>query len=446
MTLRGSGRSNAEGSRSPLWLWPAVSGAGAFAAALVLRGWRPADGPLASLWPGDASSATAVLQALLAGVVTATTMTFSLTVVALQLASQQFSPRLLRQFTRDPVTKRVLSVLTGTFVYASTVLAAVRSDRPLPEPALLLAHLLGLVSFGALVAFVAHIATAVRVDTMMKAVHTETDRAISAFYAEHGTATSGPDLDPRGPGRTVTAPTSGFVEQTDVQRLLGAAAERDGLVRVEVRAGDLVTRGAPLGTVWSRSPGAADADLEALAAALREAVRLGYERTLEQDAAFGFRQLEDIAVKAVSPAVNDPVTAVTAFGHLGDLLVRLTGRRLGGTVHADDTGVGRVLVPDRDLRYYLDLACGQARRYGRSEPTVLVGLLRMLRDVAASCRDDDQRAEVARAARLVRGELDEAVQPDDAAAVDDLLDRVELALAGRVVEAFDDRSGSTRSV
>ena len=97
-------------------------------------------------------------------------------------------------------------------------------------------------------------------------------------------------------------------------------------------------------------------------------VELGYERTVEQDAAFGFRQLEDIAVKALSPGINDPVTAAHAIGYMADFLVQVLGCRLGPTVHEDSDGVDRAIVPDRDIAYYIDLCCGQVRRYGRQEP------------------------------------------------------------------------------
>jgi uncharacterized membrane protein len=179
---------------------------------------------------------------------------------------------------------------------------------------------------------------------------------------------------------------------------------------------------------------------------VRAAVVLNNERTIDQDAAFGFRQLEDIAVKAVSPAINDPVTAATAVGHMADLLVRLTGRRLGPTLHEDGDGAGRAVVPDRDLRYYLHLACGQLSRFGGGEPTLLMALLRMLRDVALACRDDRQREEVAWAADLVTGQASPDWQEVDARAVRHHRERVTAALEGRLADAFADRAGEARSM
>ncbi|MEV4477676.1 DUF2254 family protein [Nonomuraea sp. NPDC049504] len=179
--------------------------------------------------------------------------------------------------------------------------------------------------------------------------------------------------------------------------------------------------------------------------AVHEALNFAYERTIDQDAAFGFRQLEDIAVKALSPGVNDPVTATHAIGHMSDLLVTLCGRRLGPTLHTDAAGKGRLIIPDRDLRYYLDLACGQVRRYGAGEPTVLTALLTMLRDVAAAVRDDEQREEVECQVGHIVAEIPSSTPDHDVEPIHDMAERVQLVLAGRIRRGFTDRSGETRS-
>ena len=437
-------RRSAESSRTPLWLWPTVASAAAAVAAVVLGRVRPTSGWLVSVWPGDVDSASTLMQVVATAVVTVATLTFSLTVVALQLASQQFSPRLLREVGRDAVWKAVLSVLGGSFAFTVVTVRELHADRPVPVLSTAVVLLLGIASFGAGLAFLTHVTRALRVDTLMLQVHEETRRAIGQFHPEYG------DQRPRSPdeldldeaqGTMVTATGSGFVRVLEVQQLVRAAQQHDAVVRVQVRPGDHVVLSAPIATVWVDGAGR-----DAVVAAVRQAVVLGYERTLDQDAAFGLRQLEDIAVKAVSPAINDPVTAATAVGHMADLLVRLVGRRLGPTLHADAAGAGRVVVPDRDLRYLLELCCGQVRRFGAAEPTVLIALLGMLRDVAVACRDDGQRAEVARAAELVLGELPDGLAGADAARVTDLHRRVGQALAGDVAGAYADPAGATRSI
>jgi uncharacterized membrane protein len=147
----------------------------------------------------------------------------------------------------------------------------------------------------------------------------------------------------------------------------------------------------------------------------------------------------------MSPSINDPVTAAHAVGHMAALSARLTSCRLGTTVHLDDEGVARVSVPDRDLRYDLDLVCGQLRRFGSEEPTVLGAILRALRDVATACRDDLQCDEVRHAAALTSAAAGN-VGAHDREYLEMLSAQVEHALAGRIGRAYEDRSGETRSI
>ena len=434
--------------RTRLWVWPVVAGAAALALALTLLRLSLPEQWAQLAWPGDSASASAMVQTVASSVITVTTVLFTLTVVALQLASQQFSPRLLREFTRDRITRGVLAVLVGTFVLAVTVLRGLRADTPVPALAVLAVLVAGLASLTGILAFITHIVRILRVDAMMLAVHDETSRAIATFYPpyEDDAPVSPAQWDrPPGEGQVVAAVRSGFVRMVDVAVLVRRAAEHDVVAEVVVRPGDHVVTGTPLAVVRQRDGGPPQG-WDGVHRTVQDAVVVDYERTLEQDAAHGFRQLEDIAVKALSPGVNDPVTAAHAIGHMADLLVRLTQSRLGPTVHLDDDGVGRVVVPDRDLRYYLDLACGQVRRFAQHEPSVLIALLRMLRDVAASARDDEQRAELVEQGRLVVAAMDASLLPEERRSVEDLEERLRAVVCGDVVPAYSDRAGETRSI
>lgn len=445
MTVMRHSVRRAERWSSPLWLWPIAAGIAALLAALVMVDLRLPSSVDWVAWPGSADSAVALLQSLVASVITVTGLIFTLTIVALQLASQQFSPRLLRNFTRDPVIKICLSVLVATLIFSATVMRSIGPEDDLPHVALLIAQLMGVAALGAVLAFIAHLVRNLRVDTMMRVVHDETKNAIETFYPLYGDtagASDGAEFPPPADGDMIFAGRSGFVRVIDVRALVLTAQQEQLLVRVEVRPGDHVVRGAPLATVWGSPAGGA----ERSGAAVGKHIVIGYERTVEQDASFGFRQLTDIAVKAISPGINDPVTAAHAIGHVAELMVQLMGRRLGGTVHQDDEGVDRALVPDRDLRYYLDLVCAPVRRYGRADPTVLTALLRMLRDAAAAARDEEQREELAVQAQLIRDEVPESLAERDVAEVQAMTDRVLQALGGDVRGSYWDRSGETRSV
>ena len=146
-----------------------------------------------------------------------------------------------------------------------------------------------------------------------------------------------------------------------------------------------------MGWMWTARPDESVPDPARLRHALDASVRIGFERTQEQDAAFGIRQLVDMACKALSPAVNDPYTAVQAVDHLSVIFCALAVRPLGDFVARDPGGTGRVIVPARRFGDYLATMCGLIRRYGSSEPTLSVALFRLLGNCAAVLPDEPAR-------------------------------------------------------
>lgn len=368
--------------------------------------------------------------------------------VALQLASQQYSPRLLRNFTRDRVTRVVLAVLVGTFVLALTVLRNLRLAESVPALAVLAVFFMGLLSLGTVLGFITHIASALQVDTIMKDVHGDTTHVIGVVHAAAEEQRPLPPSVPTADGLMVTSGGGGFVRYADHARLVSLARTHDLVCHLEVIPGDLVVEGNPVARFWTRAGATPAPDLaEDLTASVRESVPLGYERTMELDAAYGLRQLTDVGVRALSPGINDPVTAVHALGHLSDLVISLMERQLGTTALADDDGAVRLVVPGRDLRYYLDLVCGPLRRYGADDPDVLAAVLRLLRDSAAVAVAEGHRQEIRRQADLVVTTLRASdLLPADGEGVLDLRERVDHALAGDLGAAFSDRAGETRSL
>jgi uncharacterized membrane protein len=183
--------------RAAVWFWPLVGVAASLVATLALLAVRPAPGGAFAqrAWPTDASTASAVLQTVATAAMTAASLSFSLTVVALQLASQQFSPRLLRGFARDRVIQLTMGLLVSAFVVSLTTLRGLDPERPLPVLALVLSLGLGLASAVVLLVFIGHLIRALRVDTMMRAVHQDTRRSIRA-------ATPCMPRTPSAPGRS----------------------------------------------------------------------------------------------------------------------------------------------------------------------------------------------------------------------------------------------------
>jgi uncharacterized membrane protein len=391
------------------------------------------------LFSGGAGAARTVLEAIAGSLITVTSLTFSLTVLTLQLASSQYSPRLLRTFTRDRFVHRVLALFVGSFVFALTVLRTVRTaedgqDPFVPQMSVTLAFLLTLASALALVLFLAHLAREIRVETVMRTVHEETSGVVDR--ALDGRDTVSPDRLPGPPdGRDVVLPAaqSGFVLGVHGSRLCEAATAVDAVVVLDRPVGDAVVAGTPVARAWSLSGeplGAARTD--SLADGLAAAVRTGFERTMDHDLAFGMRQLTDVVVRALSPGINDPTTAVHGLNHLAALLVDLAGRDLGPRVHRDGDGVVRVVVPERGFAELLDLAVTQPRTYGAEDAEVLHALLMLLWAVACAVDGPEQ-------AEAVRGQLERvrrtaaggALDEESRARLERVSDQVEAALTGR---------------
>jgi uncharacterized membrane protein len=371
------------------------------------------------LFQGDAGAARELLIVVSATMITVTGLVFTLTVVALQISSTQFSPRLLRSFLRDRGTQVVLSIFVSTFAYATAGLYTVgrleSRGEYVPRLAISGALLLALGSVGAFVWYLHHLAHSIQIDDVMRRIERTTLRVVgSRRPGSPGEPVAGLD-DPPPSAAAVPAPASGYVQAVFPDQIVGASSASGLVVRYCCSVGDHVVAGSPVAWVWGdtvQSPGAA-VDIAT------SALRLGFERTFEQDALFGVRQLTDIALRAMSPAINDPYTSVQAVQHISVVVCAVVGDRSGPEVWRDAAGVVRVQLPGPGMGDYLDLACGQLRRVAAHEPLVVVALLRMLADIGARVRSDADRAIVRRQADLLVADARRATcQPADLDAVE----------------------------
>ena len=375
-----------------MWFIPTVAVLGAIVLATVLGGVAvpPSSWMSNLLFASEAEGARGMLQAVAGSVITVTSLVFSLTVVTLQLASSQFSPRLLRTFVSDRGNQVVLAIFLATFAYSLTVLRTIRDGTTggepfVPQLAVTIAFLLALASVGALVYFIHHITQEIQVDTMMRDVERETRRTIDVVYPNHYADEPHEPQVPDVPEGAACIPArhSGFVQSVDVDHLAAVARDHDVKIRLHAGLGQAVAEQAPFVWIWPSDGARPAGDVSGeLRAAIFDAVDIGRERTPESDVAIGLRQLVDVAVKAMSPAVNDPTTAVHAIGHATALLCVLAPRQLGDLLGRDREGTVRVGVERPDFDGYLDLACGQLRRYAAGEVQVMRALLWMLREVA----------------------------------------------------------------
>jgi Predicted membrane protein len=377
--------------RGSLWVLPTLAALVALATGSALTSVDVGpEWPLA--FQGTADDARSLLTGIASTMVTVIALLLGLAVVALQLSSVQFSPRLLRNFLRDRPNQIVLSVFVGTFAYSAGGLFTVgvyggARVTEFPRFAVTMALVLLFASLGLLVYFADHLAHSIQVDAIMQVVEQNTLRSLPDQVT--ATVLKAPAAPPG--AAAVPAPTSGYVQTVHVGQLLTAAVAHRACIRLRPRVGEHVVAGTTLAWVWPATPGDPEPAAATLAPALDRAVRIGFERTMEQDAAFGLRQLTDVACKALSPAVNDPYTAVQAIDHLAVIFATLVRRPCGDHVEPDADGVARVVVPGWRFPQYLAVVVGLIRRYGAREPTVVHALLRLLRSCAALAPDDDDR-------------------------------------------------------
>jgi len=390
-----------EGLQSRLWPLPTAAIVVAVAAGIALpeldRVLDPLipDGLDGLFFAGAPDSARTLLGAISSSIVTVTSLVFSLTVVALQLASSQASPRLLRMFASDRRVHATLAIFLGTFAFSLTVLRSVRDADPtittddgfVPRIAISVTFALMLVAVVTLTLFLAHLATRLRVETMLRDVHEEATRTLRTLRDEEPEDDGSVAAEPATRRRLVTATRSGFLVGVERGPLVLLAAEHDLVIEVETAVGAGVVEGTPIAAWWVRDPlrAAELDDLELVARidlAITRAHLVEYERTPVQDVGFGLRQLVDVAVKALSPGVNDPTTAVHALGHVSALLGDLLSHPVPSTTERDAAGVIRVIGRQLDLAAMLDLAIIQPRHYGAADLFVALRLLRMLRELA----------------------------------------------------------------
>ncbi len=342
----------------------------------------------AVLFGGDAGVARSLLDAISSSLITVTSLTFSLTVVTLQLASSQFSPRLLRTFTSDTFVQSTLAIFLSTFTYALTVLRAVRSGDTggtafVPRISVTFAFILVVVSVLGLVLFLAHLARQIRVETMLRDVHDDAIATVQGSTNPLEEARLLPPL-PHRPTHAldISALSSGFLTSIDEGELLAAATEADAFLKIDCHPGNSIVKGVPIGTAWSTTDDLVGETFERMQAAVRGAIKVGYERTAAQDVAYGLRQLTDVANKALSPGINDPTTAVHALGHISAILCQLAGRDLNSIVLRDGDDHVRVVLRRPSFAELLDAAITQPRRYGSSDPQLLNRILQLLEELA----------------------------------------------------------------
>ncbi|MBW3568120.1 MAG: DUF2254 domain-containing protein, partial [Proteobacteria bacterium] len=313
--------------------------------------------------------ASRLLGTIAGSVISVAGVLFSITILVLSMASAQFGPRLLQNFMQHRGTQVVLGAFVGTFTYCLLVLRFIGvNEEFVPHIAVNVGLLFGLISFFLLIYFIHHVATFIRVANVIDDVAVNMERTLQVFFPER---CAGSSSDPDGEMHSevvkdidanctiVRVKESGYLQLVEYDKLLKTASAKNVTIRLYNRPGQYLLNGARLAGI--SPPERAD---DELAQCQHTFMVTGVERTMDQDAEFAVNQLVEIALRALSPGVNDPTTAVQALDALHDLLRRLATRHLPTGAFTDSAGRPRLHLPPPRFEDYLDLALHEADQYG----------------------------------------------------------------------------------
>lgn len=345
------------------------------------------------VFSGGADGARALLTTVAGSMVTVTGVTFSITIVAFTVASSQCSPRVLRNFMRDPGNQFVLGTFISTFLYCLLTLrrVVVEEGQPgfVPHLSVSCAFLLTILSVAVLIYYIHHASALIQVQTIVAAISRDLDAAIRRPFPEDiGREVRGAAVAPEllRAGTKICSLRSDYVEAVDGESLLRVAAERGVILQLIARPGDFIVEGDLLATA---SPAGrltpADAEL------VQAAFYFADQRTETQDPEFVVGQLVEIAVRALSPALNDPFTAISCIDRLGAALSCAVSREDPSRFRCDESGAVRIVAHAFDTRGMIRAAFNPIRQSGAAHPGVLIRMLKALSSIAARARSSEVR-------------------------------------------------------
>ncbi len=334
---------------------------------------------------GSIDDARAILGAMMGAVATVLALIFSVALLVLSMVATLFGPRLLYRFLQDWVTQATIGLFMGTFIYVCLCFLVTHQDadsRFIPQLSLITSWILVVGSFGFLVFYSHRIATSIQNPDMIARIANELHPALIGANARSEAEGTGPVPDDEdvlrraNDGAEISCPTSGYLQHLDHSALVAAAAAAGALIVLRYRPGQFVLRGEPLAAVVPASAG------PRLEAAIDRHVAIGAHRTLTQDSEFGIAQIVEIAIRALSPAVNDTFTGVASVDWLGDALLTLAEQPpLQGDWY-DRSGELRVWAPAVRIERLVKLAYDQIRQAAATTPAVLIRQLDLARRLA----------------------------------------------------------------
>lgn len=386
--------------RTSFWFIPTLMGIGAVGLAILTlnldahvseeqarRFWLHSGGP---------EDARNLLSTVFSSMVTMASLVISITMVVLTLAASQLGPRLVRNFMGDLRTQLVFGIFMMTIIYCLLVLRTVNSEldnSAVPHIAVTLGTALALINLFALLFFIHVLAKSIISDTAIRRVNRDLRKAISDLLPKEGNggverrSTDGAlpaDFDDRAASLWLSG--EGYVQAIQYEKLVEIACRHKAVVRLDFRAGHFVIRNLYKVEIYPARQAGPD-----VAAELQGAILIGAERTPIQDLEFAMRHLVEIALRALSPGINDPFTAIAVVDRLGAALAELMLRKLQPEVFCDADGAVRVVGRASSFRGFVDVAFHQIRQAGATHPAVIIHMLSTIAQLAVNVRLSSQR-------------------------------------------------------
>ncbi len=352
-----------------------------------------------------AEGARALLSTVAGSMITVAGVVFSITMVVLTLAAGQFGPRLLRNFMRDMGNQLVLGTFTSTYLYCLLVLRRIQGGEDssfVPHLAVTCGVVFGVLSIVVLIYFIHHVALSIQVERIIDQVTRELFDTVERLFPSDGEPRPEPDpgldlpLTGYAEGVDVPAAGNGYIQAVNLEGLIQLARKTDRVIYLHHRTGRHLVRGAALARIWP----CATVD-QPMITAINDAIFLGPQPTPEQDPEFAFRQLVEVALRALSPGINDPFTAINCIDNITTGLGLLARRRFPSSYLYDDDGRLRVVAHRAGFEEIADAAFNQLRQYGAGSVAVVVRLLESIAMLAPLLEQSDQRRALLKHATLI---------------------------------------------
>ena len=372
------------------------------------------------IYTGGADGARAVLSSVASSMVSVVARAFSITIVALQLASSNFGPRLLRNFMQDTGNQIVLGTFIGTFIYCLLVLRTIHGEGEghslfVPQLSVTVGTGLAIASIGVLIYFIHHASTIIQASHVITQVSGDLDKALKRLFPEK--IGEGKPNNSRQVGEIpanfdseaspIKATGEGYLQAIDDDELMKIARQYNLLVRLTTRPGKFIVKGSDLARVSPQKQ-----VNQSLNQQINDAFILGKERTEYQDVKFPIDQLVEIALRAISPGINDPFTAIRCIDRLSAGLSRLAQRDFPSPYRYDDEQNLRVIVEGVTFEGLIDAAFNQIRQYSKSDVAVTIRLLEAIACIATYTRNSKQRKALRRQAEMILNTSREQISPE----------------------------------